>query len=99
MMQQRYSRGLHEPIDDRCSESGWSHGGSKSNKDVDLFIQLRVYAESRKSLSGALAKSNVTDAGGFRGVENILDGIRNIMPSEIIDAKVPERRRVGAVMN
>ena len=47
-------------------------------------------AQSSKSLCRALTEADVTQTWCVGDVENVLDGIRNIVPCKIVDAKIPE---------
>ena len=57
-----------------------------------------MYAERGEGLCCALAEADITDAGRLGIIENILYGVRDIVPSEIVDAEVPELRGTGFVM-
>lgn len=46
-----------------------------------------MYTESCKCLGGALAKSNVAQLDGLCNIENVLYGIRNIMPGKVVYAR------------
>jgi len=46
-----------------------------------------MYAESSESLCGSLAEANVTELLTLGHLKNVFNGIRNIMPREIVDAK------------
>lgn len=53
-----------------------------------------MYAQRGEGLRGALAESDVAEAGRLRRVEDVLDGIRDVVPGELIDGEVP---KLGAV--
>lgn len=45
-----------------------------------------MYAQGSKRLGSPLAKANVTQLCGFSNLENVIYGIWNVVPREIIDA-------------
>ena len=93
------SRGFHETINKRGGETSWAHCRRKSNKDVDLLVQLRVNAQSSKRLSSALTETNVAEIGCTGNLENIFNRVRDVMPRKIIDGEVPKLVRVGVMVD
>jgi hypothetical protein len=79
-------RGFHQPIYDRGGEAGGAHGGGEGDEDVDLLVELRVYTESGESLGCALAEADIADCLGLGAIEDVMDGIGDVVPSEIIYA-------------
>lgn len=82
--------GLAEGGDRPRSESWGCHGGGKGDKEVHLFIQCRVDGESGKGLSRALTESDVGEIRLARGLEDVVDRVRDVMEGELVHAKVPE---------
>lgn len=56
-------------------------------------------AERSKRLRGTLTETHIAETGTFGDVKNVLDRIRNIVPSKVIKAIVPELWRVGTVVD
>lgn len=51
--------------------------------------------QSSKSLCCALTEANVAETRYVGGVENVLDGVGDIMPCEIVNAEIPECGSIG----
>ena len=56
-------------------------------------------AESSKRLRGTLTETHIAETCTFGDVKNVLDRIRNIVPSKVIKAIVPKLWRVGTVVD
>lgn len=77
-------RSLHESINQRICKSRWTHGRCESDKDVDLFIESRMNAKCSEGLCSPLAESNIAELLAFRYFQNVVNGIRNIVPCKIV---------------
>ncbi len=55
--------------------------------------------ECSESLSRPLTKANIADTGFVRDLENVLDGVGNVVPSEVIDTIVPEFGRIRIMVD
>lgn len=77
-------RCLHQTINDWGSQTGRTHRGGQCNEDVDLLVELRMDREGGKGLGGPLAETNVAETPRLGGVENIGNGIRDVVPGKVI---------------
>jgi hypothetical protein len=58
-----------------------------------------VNAEGSKGLSSALTETDVAETGCTGDLENIFDGIWDVMPCKIINGEVPKLERVGIMVD
>ena len=91
--------GLHEAVHDSRGEAGRTHRGGERDEDVDLLVQWRVYAESSEGLRGALTEADIAQTGLLGNLQDVLDGVRDVMPGKVVDTVVPELGRGGTVVN
>ncbi len=56
-------------------------------------------AEGCERLGGALAEADIAEAGLLGHLEDIRDGVGDVVPGKVIDAVVPELGRVGVVVD
>ena len=94
-----YIRRLHKTVDDGRGESGRTHRGSKSDEDINLLIQRGMDAEGSEGLRGTLAETNVAQTGLLGYVEDVGDGIGDVMPGEVVYAVVPKLGRVWVMVD
>jgi hypothetical protein len=97
--EEKSGRGFHKTINKRGRETSWTHCGCKSNKDVNLLVQLRVNAQGSKGLRSSLTETNVTETGCTGNLEDIFNRVRDVMPRKVINGEVPKLVRVGVMVD
>jgi len=56
-------------------------------------------AQGSKRLSGTLGKPDIGQRRLIRSVQDVVDGVGDIVEGEVVDREIPELGRVGRVMN
>ena len=78
-------RCLHQPINEGDGQTGGTYGGSQCDEHVDLLVELRMNGEGSKGLSGPLTETNVADMLRLGEVEDVRNGVRDVVQGEVVD--------------
>jgi hypothetical protein len=62
-----------------------THGRCQCDKDIDLVIESGMNAKSSKGLGSPLAESDIAELLALCYLQNVIDGIRNVVPRKIVD--------------
>lgn len=92
-------RSFDQGVDNAIAQSGRGHGGGQGDENVYLVIELRVDGQGSKRLGSALGEANVRQRGLAGGLENVGDGVGDVVEGELIHGEVPEGGRHRRAMS
>lgn len=92
-------RCLHQTINDRGGQTGGAHCRSQCDKYVYSLVELRMNGEGRKRLSGTLAEADVANILRLGDVEDVINGIRDVVPCKVVNRIVPKLFRVRVIFH